>query len=98
MQRLKKTALDKDTSFITVPSSGRTSRRVPPENSCVFRTSSAPRKEFERSLVNISDEFRDGRPSTAVNNKIIDVVRRIMELDRHVTYHEIWEFLGIGMS
>ncbi|GBP51045.1 hypothetical protein EVAR_87622_1 [Eumeta japonica] len=33
--------------------------------------------EFERGRVNLSDEFRDGRPSTAVNNKNIDAVRQI---------------------
>ncbi|GBP79117.1 hypothetical protein EVAR_54477_1 [Eumeta japonica] len=41
------------------------------------------------SAVNLSDEFRDGRPSTAVNNKNIDAVRRVIETERHVTYHEM---------
>ncbi|GBP45960.1 hypothetical protein EVAR_41262_1 [Eumeta japonica] len=35
------------------------------------------------------DEFRDGRPSTAVNNKNIDAVRRMIETDMYVTYHAI---------
>ncbi|GBP32753.1 Beta-glucuronidase [Eumeta japonica] len=54
--------------------------------------------EFKRGRINLSDEFRDGRPSTAVNNKNIDAVRRMIETDRRVTYHEIQAFLGIGMS
>ncbi|GBP79239.1 hypothetical protein EVAR_87334_1 [Eumeta japonica] len=45
----------------------------------------------------VIDECRDGRPSTAVNNKKIDVVRRIIEADRHVTYHDIWASLGIAV-
>ncbi|GBP05922.1 hypothetical protein EVAR_3204_1 [Eumeta japonica] len=45
--------------------------------------------EFKRGCVNLSNEFRDGRPSTAVNNKNIDAVRRMIETDRHVTYREI---------
>ena len=54
--------------------------------------------EFKRGRVNLSDEFRDGRPSTAVNNKNIDAVRLMIKTDRHVTYHEIWASLGISMS
>ncbi|GBP58648.1 hypothetical protein EVAR_38109_1 [Eumeta japonica] len=45
--------------------------------------------EFKCGRVNLSDEFRDGRPSTAVNNKNIDAVRCMIETDRHVTYLEI---------
>ncbi|GBP81997.1 hypothetical protein EVAR_62873_1 [Eumeta japonica] len=37
-------------------------------------------------------------PSTATNNKIIDVVSRMIKTDRHVTYHDIRTSLGIGMS
>ncbi|GBP21969.1 hypothetical protein EVAR_7186_1 [Eumeta japonica] len=33
-----------------------------------------------------------------VNNKNIDAVHRMIETDRHVTYHEIRESLGMGMS
>ncbi|GBP91725.1 Putative uncharacterized protein FLJ37770 [Eumeta japonica] len=54
--------------------------------------------EYKRGCVNLGDEFRDGRPSTAVNNKNIDSVRRMIERDRHMTYHAIWASLGIGMS
>ncbi|GBP80418.1 hypothetical protein EVAR_59093_1 [Eumeta japonica] len=45
--------------------------------------------EFKRDLVNLSNEFRDGRPSTGVNNINIDAVRCIFETDRHVTHYEI---------
>ncbi|GBP36936.1 hypothetical protein EVAR_23239_1 [Eumeta japonica] len=45
--------------------------------------------EYKRSRVNLRDEFRDGRPSTAVNNKNIDVAYSKIKIDRHVTYHEI---------
>ncbi|GBP63776.1 hypothetical protein EVAR_40376_1 [Eumeta japonica] len=45
--------------------------------------------EFKHSHLNLSNRFRDDRPSTAVNNKNIDAMRRIFKTDRHVTYHEI---------
>ncbi|GBP65569.1 Putative uncharacterized protein FLJ37770 [Eumeta japonica] len=45
--------------------------------------------EFKRGRVNFSDEFRDGHPYTAVNNKNIDSMRRMIETDKHVTYHGI---------
>ncbi|GBP96760.1 hypothetical protein EVAR_68207_1 [Eumeta japonica] len=51
--------------------------------------------EYKSGRINLSNEFRDGRPSTAVN---IDGVRRMIETDRHVTYHEIQTSLGIGMN
>ncbi|GBP66508.1 hypothetical protein EVAR_85655_1 [Eumeta japonica] len=37
------------------------------------------RAEFKPGRVNFSGEFRDDRPSTAVDNKNIDVVRRMIE-------------------
>ncbi|GBP97397.1 hypothetical protein EVAR_69871_1 [Eumeta japonica] len=40
--------------------------------------------EFKRGHINLSDEIRDGRPSTAVNNKNVDAVRRMIETDTHV--------------
>ncbi|GBP43015.1 hypothetical protein EVAR_49503_1 [Eumeta japonica] len=52
--------------------------------------------ELLRDRVNFSDEFRDGRPSTAVSNKDIGTVRRMIETDRHATYHGIQAYLGIG--
>ncbi|GBP62769.1 hypothetical protein EVAR_51721_1 [Eumeta japonica] len=43
-----------------------------------------------------ADEVRDGRPSTAANNKNIDAVRRVIETDRHITDYEIRASLGIA--
>ncbi|GBP40904.1 Histone-lysine N-methyltransferase SETMAR [Eumeta japonica] len=54
--------------------------------------------EFKRGRVNLSDEFRDGRSSTAVNNKNIDAVRRMIETDNYVTYRGVWASLGMGMN
>ncbi|GBP39869.1 Cyclin-dependent kinase 2-associated protein 1 [Eumeta japonica] len=54
--------------------------------------------EFKRGRVNLSDEFPNSRPSTAVSNKNIDTVCIMIEIGRHVTYHEIRASLGIGMS
>ncbi|GBP86766.1 hypothetical protein EVAR_66674_1 [Eumeta japonica] len=53
--------------------------------------------EFKCDRVNLSDEFCDGHPFTAVNNKNIDAVRRMLETDRHETYHETRAFLGISL-
>ncbi|GBP41801.1 hypothetical protein EVAR_26923_1 [Eumeta japonica] len=53
-------------------------------------------EQFKRGRVNLRDEFRDGRTSTAVDNKNIDAVRRAIETDRHVTYHEIRASLGMN--
>ncbi|GBP76350.1 hypothetical protein EVAR_52992_1 [Eumeta japonica] len=53
--------------------------------------------EFKRDRVNLSDEFRDGRLSTAVNYKSIHAMRRMIETDRHVAYHDIRASLGIGV-
>ncbi|GBP07608.1 hypothetical protein EVAR_2741_1 [Eumeta japonica] len=39
--------------------------------------------------VNRGDELPHSRPSTAVNNKNIDVVHRMIETDKHLSYHEI---------
>ncbi|GBP18472.1 hypothetical protein EVAR_93877_1 [Eumeta japonica] len=42
--------------------------------------------EFKRYRVNLSDEFREGRPSTAMNKRNVDAVHRMIEKARHVTY------------
>ncbi|GBP96626.1 ATP-dependent DNA helicase PIF6 [Eumeta japonica] len=44
--------------------------------------------EFKRGRLNLSDEFCDGLPFTAVKNKNAEAVRHIIETDRHVTYHQ----------
>ncbi|GBP18404.1 hypothetical protein EVAR_14797_1 [Eumeta japonica] len=51
--------------------------------------------KFKRGHVNLTDGFRDSRPSTAVNNKNRDAVRRGIDTDRYVNYHEIRASLGI---
>ncbi|GBP75310.1 hypothetical protein EVAR_19959_1 [Eumeta japonica] len=54
--------------------------------------------KLELSRVNLSDEFRDGPPFTAVNNKNINVVRRMIGTEKHVTYHKNRASLGIGKT
>lgn len=54
--------------------------------------------EFQRGRRNVSDESREGRPLTEVVATNIDAVRKLIELDRHVTYREIQATLGIGMT
>ncbi|GBP12972.1 hypothetical protein EVAR_79310_1 [Eumeta japonica] len=45
--------------------------------------------EFKRGRVNLGHEFRDGSPPIDVNNKKINAVRRMIETQRHMIYHEI---------
>jgi len=52
--------------------------------------------EFKRGRESLSDECREGRPSTAVVPANIDAVREMIAADRHVTYREIEASLGIG--
>ncbi|GBP68736.1 Putative uncharacterized protein FLJ37770 [Eumeta japonica] len=54
--------------------------------------------ECKRGRANLSGEFSDGRPCTAMNNKNIDAVRHMIETDKHVIYHQIRASFGIGMS
>jgi len=54
--------------------------------------------EFMRGRVSLSNEFREGRPSTAVVPANIDAVREMVEADRHVTFREIEATMGIGKS
>lgn len=44
---------------------------------------------FIRNCTFLSDEFREGRPSTSVVAINVDAVREMIERDRHVTYREI---------
>ena len=46
----------------------------------------------------LSDEFREGRPSTSVVATNVDAVRVMIERDRHITYREIQASLGIAMK
>ena len=54
--------------------------------------------EFQRGRVSLMDNVREGRPKSAVTQENINVVRQLITEDRHVTYREIQESLGIGMS
>ena len=54
--------------------------------------------EFRRGRESVSDESREGRPKSVVNPKNIDAVRKMIEEDRHVTYHEIEATLGISKT
>ncbi|GBP72095.1 Putative uncharacterized protein FLJ37770 [Eumeta japonica] len=54
--------------------------------------------EFKCGAVDLNNELRDGRPSTAMNNKNIDAVRPMIEPDGYVIYHEIRASLDIGMT
>ncbi|GBP06622.1 hypothetical protein EVAR_72570_1 [Eumeta japonica] len=46
----------------------------------------------------LSDEFRDCRPPTAVINKNVNAVRRMIETDRNMTYNESRASLGLDVS
>ena len=52
--------------------------------------------EFNRGRSSLQDEFREGRPKSAVVPKTIDAVRELILQDRHVTYREIETTLGIS--
>ncbi|KAL0820759.1 hypothetical protein ABMA28_006579 [Loxostege sticticalis] len=54
--------------------------------------------EFQRGRVKLSDDPRQGRPKTAVTQENVDVVRKLIEEDQHVTYREIQVTLDIAMS
>lgn len=54
--------------------------------------------EFKRGRTNLTDDLREGRPSTATTEDNISVVRRMIETDKRVTYQQIRTSLGIGMS
>ncbi|CAH1969179.1 unnamed protein product [Acanthoscelides obtectus] len=51
--------------------------------------------EFKRGRVSLSDEHRVGAPKTAVTQKNVDAVRKLIIEDRHVTYREIEAFLKL---
>ena len=54
--------------------------------------------EFQRGRIFLSDEFREGRPSTSVVATNVDAVCEMIERDRHITYREIQAPLGIDMK
>ncbi|GBP76864.1 hypothetical protein EVAR_87251_1 [Eumeta japonica] len=46
----------------------------------------------------VSDDLREGRPSKATTEDNISVVRPMIEIDKRVTYQQIWTSLGIDMN
>ena len=52
--------------------------------------------EFNRGRRSLKDEFREGRPKTAVVPENIDAVRELIMQDRHVTYLQIEACLCIS--
>ncbi|KAG5347244.1 SETMR methyltransferase, partial [Acromyrmex charruanus] len=52
--------------------------------------------EFHRGRTFLCDEFREGRPSTSV--VATNVVHKMIERDRHMTYREIQTSLGIDVK
>ncbi|GBP74538.1 hypothetical protein EVAR_84892_1 [Eumeta japonica] len=55
-------------------------------------------KKRGESMTELSSFVMVARPSTAMINKNIDALRRLIETDRHVTYHEINVSSDIGTS
>lgn len=54
--------------------------------------------EFKRNRTQLSDDIREGRPSTAVTEENINAVRLMIEAEKRTTYQQIRASLGIGMS
>lgn len=54
--------------------------------------------EFDRGRTSLQDEFREGRPKSAVLPQTIDAVRNLIMQDRHVTYLEIEASLSISST
>lgn len=54
--------------------------------------------EFLRGRSSLQDEFRGGRPATAVTEETIAAVRKLIEEDNRVTVRFIRASLGIGIS
>lgn len=55
-------------------------------------------REFNRGRSSHTDEFREGRPKSAVVPETIDAVRELIKQDRHVTYREIEASMGNSMT
>ncbi|GBP50033.1 hypothetical protein EVAR_39609_1 [Eumeta japonica] len=53
---------------------------------------------FKRVGTNLTDDLREGRPSTATTRDNITVLRLTIESDKRVTYQQIQISLGIDMS
>ncbi|GBP18631.1 Putative uncharacterized protein FLJ37770 [Eumeta japonica] len=53
---------------------------------------------FKRGRTNLTDDLREGGPSTAITEDTIGAVQLMIETDKRVTYQQIQTTLGIGMS
>lgn len=53
-------------------------------------------KQFQRRDFNLSDDSRSGRPVEAVSSKSVAAVKKLLKIDRHITYKQIEELLKIS--
>ncbi|GBP05664.1 hypothetical protein EVAR_5014_1 [Eumeta japonica] len=53
--------------------------------------------EFTRGFTNLTDDAREGRPSTAMTEDKDIALRLMIETDKRVTYQQIWTSLGIAI-
>lgn len=64
---------------------------------CPHRTTIFRRyREFKRGNFSLEDAERTGRPPTSVTEENITAVRKMLDKDRRVTYHQIEETLGLN--
>ncbi|GBP33152.1 hypothetical protein EVAR_14833_1 [Eumeta japonica] len=54
--------------------------------------------KFKCVRTNLTEDLRDERPSTATLEDKINAIRLMIEIDKRVSYQQIWISLGIGMS
>ncbi|CAH1992238.1 unnamed protein product [Acanthoscelides obtectus] len=54
--------------------------------------------EFKRGRVSLSDDSRVGAPKTAVTQENVDAVRKLIIVDRHMTYREIEASMKISKT
>lgn len=54
--------------------------------------------KFKRGHTSLNDEFREGRPRTAVVPENIDAVRNMIETEPQATYRAIQATIGIDMK
>lgn len=65
-----------------------------PSRATVFRWFS----EFKHGRASFEDECREGRPSSAVTPENIELIRKLVEEDRHITIQQMEGALGIGSA
>ena len=72
--------------------------RVLGDKSCSLATIKRWYNEFQRGRLSLSDGFRAPKLKTAVTEKNIDLVRNMIDEDRHVTVRSIQATLKIGVK